>query len=155
MFIFALLLERYRRRAAQCGPGGQLPKAIRLSRTMPAGGLSTLIADELNQPLASIMSNAEAAEILLSTNPPDTRQVKEILAEIRQADQRAADLIQQLRELLAQPAENELEDFDRNGAVAEELHILSSEARRRNIVSRPTGGTVFRSTLPLIKKPII
>ena len=112
IIIWALLLQRHRRRAAQFEACGRRLEVIRLSRATRAGASSASIADELNQPLASIMSNAEAAEILLAMSPPDTSQVKEILAEIRQADERAADLTQQLRKLLTQQTKAELQYFD-------------------------------------------
>jgi len=112
IIIWALLLQRHRRRAAQFEACGRRLEVIRLSRAARVGASSASIADELNQPLASIMSNAEAAEILLAMSPPDTSQVKEILAEIRQADERAADLTQQLRKLLTQQTKAELQYFD-------------------------------------------
>ena len=58
-------------------------EVIHLNRTAAAGALSASIAHELNQPLGVILSNAEAAEILLTSDPPDLAQVKEILGDIR------------------------------------------------------------------------
>ena len=99
-----LLFERYRRRRAEVELRGRMREVIHLNRTAAAGALSASIAHELNQPLGAILSNAEAAELLLTANPPDLDQVREILGDIRQADQRAADIIQHLRNLLKRKA---------------------------------------------------
>ena len=113
-----LLFERYRRRRAEFESRGRMREVIHLNRTAAAGALSASIAHELNQPLGAILSNAEAAELLLAANPPDLDQVREILGDIRQADQRAADIIQHLRNLLKRKGEVELREFDLNDAIA-------------------------------------
>ena len=45
------------------------------------------ISHELNQPLAAILSNAAAAQILIEAEPPDLNQIREILADICRDDQ--------------------------------------------------------------------
>jgi len=55
--------------------------------------MSASIGHELNQPLGAILANAEAAEILLAANPIDRGQLGEILADIRQSDLRAGEVI--------------------------------------------------------------
>jgi signal transduction histidine kinase len=137
--ISALLVERHRRRVAEVKSHGRLLEVMHLSRTAAAGALSGSIAHELNQPLGAIMSNAEAAELLLGMNPPDIGQLKEILADIRQADQHAADIIQHLRKLLKRTTDIELQEFDLNMAISDALHILSAEARKRNVALSATG----------------
>jgi signal transduction histidine kinase len=131
--IAVLLVERHRRHAAQLESRRRLLEVMHLSRTAAASALSASIAHELNQPLAAIMSNAEAAELLVGMNPPNINQVKEILTDIRQADQRAADIIHHLPKLLTGTEDVELQDFDLNVAIADALRILSAEARKRNI----------------------
>ena len=101
--------------------------------------MSASVAHELNQPLGAILSNAEAAEMLLEANPPDLGQVKEILGEIRQADQHAADIITHLRKLLKRGSDIDLQEFDLNDAVTGALRILSPEARRRGVALNPKG----------------
>ena len=71
-----LLFERYRRRRAEMESRGRMREVIHLNRTATAGALSASIAHELNQPLGAILSNAEAAELLLTANPPDLEQVR-------------------------------------------------------------------------------
>ena len=95
-----LLFERHRRQRAELESRGRLMEVVHLNRTATAGALSASVAHELNQPLGAILSNAEAAEVLLAANPPDLHQLKEILADIRRDDQRAGEIIRRLRGLL-------------------------------------------------------
>ncbi|WP_246666784.1 histidine kinase dimerization/phospho-acceptor domain-containing protein [Bradyrhizobium guangdongense] len=58
------------------------------------------IAHELNQPLGSILTNAETAEIMLKSGSPDLDEIREILADIRRDDHRASEVIRRLRSIL-------------------------------------------------------
>lgn len=53
-----------------------------MNRASTASVLSSSIAHELNQPLAAILSNTEAAQMLLKVEPPDLAQINEILSDI-------------------------------------------------------------------------
>jgi C4-dicarboxylate-specific signal transduction histidine kinase len=134
-----LLIERHRRQRAELESRSRQREVIHMDRATVAGALSASFAHELNQPLGAILSNAEAAEMLLAANPPDLAQVKEILHDIRQADQHAADIIGHLRKLLKQRSEIEVQEFDLNDAIAGALQILSPEARKRGVVLYPNG----------------
>jgi signal transduction histidine kinase len=128
-----LLVERHRRQRAELEARGRLMEVVHLNRTATAGALSASVAHELNQPLGAILSNAEAAEVLLAANPPDLYQLKEILADIRRDDQRAGEIIRRLRGLLKK-SELELQEFDLNKTVQSALHILEPEAKRRGVL---------------------
>jgi signal transduction histidine kinase len=134
-----LLLERRRRLNAERESRRRLLEVIHLNRTAAAGALSASIAHELNQPLGAILSNTEAAELLLAANPPDLGEVKTILADIHQADQRATDIIKHWRKLLKRRSDIELETFDLNEVVKDALHILSPEAQEKGIVLSANG----------------
>ncbi len=69
----------------------------RLARAATAGHLSASITHELNQPLASILANAQAGMRLVSRENPDIAEIRDILADIAAQDQRAADVISRLR----------------------------------------------------------
>jgi signal transduction histidine kinase len=128
-----LLVERHRRQRAEMEARGRLMEVVHLNRTATAGALSASVAHELNQPLGAILSNAEAAEVLLAANPPDLHQLKEILADIRRDDQRAGEIIRRLRGLLKK-SEIELQEFDLNSTIQSALHILEPEAKKRGVV---------------------
>ena len=70
------------------------------SRVSMLGQLAAALAHELSQPLGAILRNTEAAEIFIEHDPPDLDELRAILADIRQDDQRATDVIERLRALL-------------------------------------------------------
>jgi signal transduction histidine kinase len=127
-----LLLERQRRRVAELDSRQRLLEVIHLNRSATAGALSASVAHELNQPLGAILSNAEAAEVLLTVNPPDLQLLKEILADIRRDDQRAGEIIRHLRGMLRK-SEVDLKEFDLSDTIDTAVHILEPEAIKRGI----------------------
>jgi signal transduction histidine kinase len=128
-----LLFEHRRRRVAEVESRQRLTEIALMNRSAAAGAMSASIAHELNQPLGAILSNAEAAEILLTKNPPDIAQLKEILVDIRQSDQRAGEIISRMRGLLKR-SEIEPREVDLGDAFTSVLHILDPEARKRGVV---------------------
>ena len=141
-----LLAERHRRQRAEVESRGRMLEVIHLSRTAEAGALSASFAHELSQPLGSIMLNIDAAERLLGTNPPEVGRLKEVLADIRQADQHASEIIQHLGKLLKRRSQIELQEFDLADAIADALHIVSPEAAKRDVSLRANGA---RQPLPV------
>lgn|SRR5512138_430681 len=73
---------------------------VHLSRVEKLGQLSAALAHELNQPLASILSNAQAAQHYLAQEPVDLEEVRAIVDDIVTSDKRAGELIRRLREML-------------------------------------------------------
>ena len=129
-----LVFERRRRYHVELESRGRLLEVIHLNRTAAAGVLSASFSHELNQPLGAILSNAEAAEILLTANPPDVAQLAEILADIRRDDQRAGEIIKHLGGLLKKNSHIDLQEFDLNDAVRGALHLLDPEVSSRGVV---------------------
>jgi two-component system sensor kinase FixL len=64
------------------------------------GELSASIAHELNQPLAAILSNTQAAQRFMAAGQPDLAEVREILKDVAGDTARARDVIRQLRALV-------------------------------------------------------
>jgi PAS domain S-box-containing protein len=79
----------------------ELSHTMRLSSM---GELTASIAHELNQPLTSIMNNAQAALRFLDKDPRDIELIREILTDIVDDDHRAAEVIRGLRELVRKGA---------------------------------------------------
>jgi signal transduction histidine kinase len=125
--ISGLLFERHRRQLAELESRRHFMEMAHMSRTATAGALSASIAHELNQPLGAILSNAEAAEVMLTATPPNLALFKEILVDIRQADQRASKIIRRMRELLKKSAVDP-QPVDLNDAIGSVLEILHPEA---------------------------
>lgn len=71
-----------------------------LSRVTILGELASSLAHELNQPLGAILRNTEAAELFLQDPSPDLDELRAILADIRNDDQRAGAVIDRIRSML-------------------------------------------------------
>jgi signal transduction histidine kinase len=131
--IAGMLFERRRRAAAELDSRRHLEEAAHLNRSVAVGVLSASLGHELNQPLGAMLSNAEAAELLLNAHPPDIDKVKTILADIRRDDQRAADVIERLRTLMKK-SESEPQRIDVNDVVRVMTDILAAEAASRGVM---------------------
>ena len=73
-------------------------------RVSMMGQLASGLAHEINQPLASILRNAEAAELFLQHPSPDLDEIRAILSDIRSDDERAGQVIDRMRGLLKREA---------------------------------------------------
>ncbi len=102
------------------------------SRLALVGELTASIAHELNQPLGAILSNADAAEMLLESAPESLGEVRQILADIRQDDLRASEVIRRLRGLLRKH-KMEIQAVDLNELTADILALIRAETRRRRV----------------------
>ena len=100
LLITGMFYERQRRRVAEIEARRRMSELAHLNRQATAGKMTASIAHELNQPLAAILSNAEAAESLLKAPKPDLAELGEILLDIRRDDERASAAIRHLRSLL-------------------------------------------------------
>ena len=96
------------------------------SRVTMLGQLSGSLAHELNQPLAAILSNAQAALRFLADENYDREEVREILGDIVSDDKRAGDVIQGLRTLLKK-GETRHELVDLNDMVRDVAKLVRSE----------------------------
>ena len=103
-----------------------------LARVASLGELSGSLAHELNQPLAIILSNAQAAQRFLALNPPDVAEVRAILNDIVNADRRAGDVIKRLRALLKR-GEPERQLLQVREVVAEVLALMRSDFIARGV----------------------
>jgi len=129
--ISGLLHQHRRRQFVEVQLRQRLVELAHSNRYSLAGELAANIAHEINQPLSAILANSETLEAMLQSPTPDLSELKEIAADIRRDDQRAADVIRELRSLLKRYPP-ELKDIDLNEPVREAVHFLSTLAVARN-----------------------
>ncbi|PZN76368.1 MAG: hypothetical protein DM484_16815 [Candidatus Methylumidiphilus alinenensis] len=116
-----------------------------IQRVASLGALSGSIAHEINQPLAIILTNAQAAQRLLAQDPADLAEVRDILDDIVCEDQRAGEVIRRMRNLLKRD-EPSFQMVQFNDAVQEVLRLM-----RRELVDRRIAVSLhLEETLPRI-----
>ena len=107
LFVLASVVDITQRRQLEQATARQRDELAHLSRVAMLGELSGSLAHELNQPLAAILSNAQAAQRFLAQSPPRVEQIPEILSDIVKSDHRARAVIQRLRSMLRkEPAQH-------------------------------------------------
>jgi len=97
-----------------------------LNRLGVMGEVSTSLAHELNQPLASVLLNAQVLNRQCQTGSPFPEEGEAIIADLISDAKRAGEVIQQLKVLL-KPGELHKETLDINQIVVEIEHLLRSE----------------------------
>jgi ABC-type uncharacterized transport system substrate-binding protein len=90
--IAALLREHRRRQLAEVQSRQRMAELGHVNRFSMAGELTASIAHEINQPLGAILTNAETADAILESPTPDIAELKDIVKDILQDDQRRAAL---------------------------------------------------------------
>ena len=91
--------------------------------------LTGSLAHEINQPLAAIMTNAQAATRLIAAPVPDLDELRAALADIVSDNQRAAEVVRRLRTLLRKDT-SEYAPVDLNDSIAEVVKVLQGDIRR-------------------------
>jgi PAS domain S-box-containing protein len=101
-------------------------------RVSMMGQLATGLAHEINQPLAAILRNAEAAELFLQHATPDLDEIRAILADIRADDERAGHVIDRMRGLLKRRTP-ETRRLDVAALVGEVAALVRVDAASRQV----------------------
>lgn len=115
-------------------------------RVTMIGQLASALAHELSQPLGAILRNAEAAELFLRGPNPDLEEVRSIVTDIRQDDQRAGAVIERLR-LLLKRGDIEMQTLDAGRLAEEILPLLRPDAQGRRVALELEKA----SNLPLVR----
>lgn len=131
----ALLFEYRNRQRARRESAQQQSELAHAARLALVGEITGSIAHEVSQPLSAILSNADAADLLLASDPPRVTDVREILADIKRDDLRAHAIVRNLRSLLRK-REVQIEAVDLNQVTRSALGLVQADASRRNIVIR-------------------
>jgi len=139
--VIGISMDITRRKQAAAEAQQQREELAHLSRVAALSALSGSMAHELNQPLTSILSNAQAALRFMAHDPPDLGEVRDILADIVRADRRAGEIIWRLRALLRR-GEVVLQPVHVNDSLEELLRLIGSDliARGVSVANLGAGG---------------
>ena len=116
-----------------------------LTRVAMLGALSGALAHELQQPLTSILSNAQAAQLLAAAPAPNIDELQNILRDIVNADKNAGEIIRHLRSLLMR-GEQEARPLELPRIIDSVLKLIRSTLVERGV----SVATTFAADLPRV-----
>jgi C4-dicarboxylate-specific signal transduction histidine kinase len=106
-----------------------------VSRVTTMGELAASIAHEVNQPLAGIVTNANASLRWLAGDSPNLAEAREAIRRILRDGNRAGDVVSRMRALLKK-ASTTKERLDINQAIQEVVVLTQSEVQKNRVTLR-------------------
>lgn len=132
------------RKLAEEEAAAQTRKLEHLSRVAILGELAGSIAHELNQPLAALLSNAQAGKRFLNQSPPAMDEIPPILDDIEADTKRAGGIIHGMRAMLKKDAPVVASRINLNSCIEQVLGLLHGEI----LASKVSVQTQLEETLP-------
>ena len=131
MTIIRDVTERERTEAALRETRAQLARFARISTL---GEMVATISHEINQPLAAVASNGDAALRWLAKSPPNLDEVETALTRIVRDAHRANAVIRRTRALFAR-GDAAYSEVDLNDAVTEVVSLTAGEIRSAGVIA--------------------
>ena len=142
----AFILDLSEQKRAESAMRRAQMELAHVSRLTTLGELTASIAHEVNQPLGSVVNNANACLAILSNSSQQIGEVREALAEIIEGANRASAVISRVRSLSRNvPYEYALVNL--NDVVADVILLVRHEAATRQVSIQ----TNFTDELPFIR----
>jgi C4-dicarboxylate-specific signal transduction histidine kinase len=133
------------RKKTRLSPESARIDLARAARIAAAGALTTSIAHEISQPLASVLANGCASQRWLAMQPPCLDEVREAVEQIVREADRASKVVTRIRDLLGKkPLEPLLVDV--NETILQVLALAADELRCRGVAVH----TEFAPNLPTV-----
>ena len=124
--LVRLLTDIDDRKSAEDALRSTQTRLSRARQVATVAELSASIAHEINQPLASVVTNAHASQTWLSHDPPNVERAQATLERIIRDGHSAAEVVRRIRALFKEAAPVKAL-VDINQLVAEVLGVLSDE----------------------------
>lgn len=127
--VAAWLRQRDARRRAE-----ELLRLGQVARLNTMGELAAGLAHELNQPLAALLANTQAAARLLADDPPELDTARGAMQSAAEQARRASDVVARLRRSIERPgAGAPVQAVALAATVRSTLHLLEPELARRGV----------------------
>jgi signal transduction histidine kinase len=97
------------------------------------GELAASIAHEINQPLATVVTNAQTCASLLRARPPSWGEVESAVSDIAAAGKRASDVIARIRLLLRKGVSEPLE-LSVNDVILDVIALTRETTRQKRVM---------------------
>ncbi len=127
LLIFLLVKSLIRRKRAEEQTSMIRQELAHISRVSTVGQLGHSLAHEINQPLAAMRVNAEAAQTLLGGEPPDLEEVRAALGDIVADSKRAQEVVACIRDLVKNKPP-ELNPLELNRVASDAVQMVQVEA---------------------------
>jgi C4-dicarboxylate-specific signal transduction histidine kinase len=130
--LLSEIVERKRAEDAYYEAQAELARVTRISAL---GALAASISHEVNQPLAAVVTNADACMMWLSSEPPNLEEARIAVDCIAQQGTRASDIVRQIRAMFTKGApERTLVRV--NELIAEVGALMQADASRNQVALR-------------------
>jgi C4-dicarboxylate-specific signal transduction histidine kinase len=131
-----LLAEMAERKRAEDAYYKAQAELARVTRMSAMGALAASISHEVNQPLAAVVTNADACMMWLSSDPPNIEEARAAVDAIAQQGTRASDVVRHIRAMFtkAAPERTPLQIND----LIREVNVLMEGSALRNQVTVQT-----------------
>ena len=104
-----------------------------VTRLTTMGELAASIAHEINQPLATVVTNAQACARMLRAQPLPVDDVRAAVSDIAEAGKRASDVIARIRALLRKGVP-ELLELSVNDVIRDVIALTRESTRKRRVM---------------------
>jgi PAS domain S-box-containing protein len=146
VLVIAIVSDISARRERERELAMQRAALAHVARVGMLAELSGSLAHEINQPLAAILSNAQASLRFANRDTPDLGEIRDGLVQIVDSAKRAGEVIRRLRAMLRNEPP-EFVELDINQAIRDVVQMLRSDLIDRNV--RVT--EAFTTDLPAVR----
>jgi signal transduction histidine kinase len=143
--IIGLFYERRRRRTAEAVSRDAIGKLAHMNRVATAGELSASLANEINQPLAAMVANANAGLRFLARATPELDEAKDTLKRIVRDGHRAGKVVGSVRDMFNKDGGETL-PVDLNDVIQDVIRPVRGELQAQGIVVQ----TGLTKPLPMV-----
>jgi len=127
-----LLAEMAERKRAEDAYYKAQAELARVTRISAMGALAASISHEVNQPLAAIVTNADACMMWLSSDPPNIEEARAAVDAIAQQGTRASDVIRHIRAMFTKTAP-ERTPLQINNLIRDVSALMEGSALRNQV----------------------
>ena len=135
-YVLAALFAERRESETRLARANMMLERERDNKLMSAQAITGVIAHEVRQPLASIVTNANAALRWLERTPPDHDEVRVALNRIQGESHRTSDVFDGIRALFRKGDQGR-QRIDVNEIIVEVLQSLRGELKDHEVETRP------------------
>ncbi|HEX2930993.1 MAG TPA: PAS domain S-box protein, partial [Candidatus Binatia bacterium] len=132
MLVLTAIVDITERKRAESELRHNREELAHVTRITAMGELAASLAHELNQPLTAILSNAQAAQRFLANETAEIDEVRDILRDIVEDNNRASEVIRRMRALVKKE-KLAFSGLDFAGLTREIVALIHSDAILRNV----------------------